>query len=86
MFKSRHFFLYPMVIKHTNPSGLVTTHSVLVSDAIDPHGSRLMQYENGAEVPISWEYFIHLELSQSDPSSLTATPLPDEVIRRGKLH
>lgn len=86
MFTSRHFFLFPMLIKHIQPSGQFKTYSVLVSDAIDSHGTRLVQYENGVEVPISWERFIHLELAQSDPSLLTATPLPEEVIARDMLH
>ena len=86
MFTSRHFFLFPMLIKHTQPSGQVKTYPVLISDAIDSKGRRLLQYANGAEVPISEEHFIYLELAQSDLSNLVATSLPSEVIRRDMLH
>ena len=41
---------------------------------------------NGAEVRMSELRFIQLEFAQADLANLAATPLPEEVITRDKLH
>lgn len=80
------FFPIPLLVRHTQPSGQEKLYPVLVSDISDPVGTRLVQYANGAEIAISEQRFIRLELAQSDLMNLAATPLPDEVIRRDTLH
>lgn len=82
----RTFYPIPMLIRHTQPSGLEKLYPVLVSDVIDADGTRYARYMNGAEIRMSGLRFLQLELAQADLPNLAATPLPEEVARRDVLH
>ncbi|WP_312980039.1 hypothetical protein [Atlantibacter sp.] len=82
----RQFYPIPMLVKHTQPSGLEKLYPVLVSDVFDEEGSRYARYANGAEVRMSGLRFFQLELAQADLENLVSTPLPEQVIRREKSH